>query len=187
MGFSFKHKALLCGLILFISSFLFFGRHQDLYQLLNITGLALSIVFFLAVLLKTGTAKSKISWTILIIVFVVFQRQAEPFLIDTSFRIYILKNKNTLAKLNNLLLNKSGDINLLNDHITNPNTQLSVHEWHELIQGKKKINVYMISKSDKGIYYGLWGFLDVRLGIYYVTAAVNPDNSYRHLTGNWFR
>ena len=40
--------------------------------------------------------------------------------------------------------------------------------------------VYIISKSDKGIYYGLWGFLDVRLGITYWTGIVKPDNKYQH-------
>ncbi|MGE5107956.1 MAG: hypothetical protein ACM3H8_10450 [Sphingobacteriales bacterium] len=186
MRLSFKYIGLLTGLLLVITSFLFFGRHQDLYQILNIGGLAISFTFFLIILLRKGTVKSKIFWTIIVIVFVVLQRVTEPILIDTSYRIYIRQNKNILSNINNILIHKSGDITILNNNITDTNNQLTDYESNELIQGRKKLDVYIISKSEKGIYYGLWGFLDVRLRITYWSGIVKPDNNYRHLTGNWF-
>ena len=183
---SFKHIGLLTGLLLVIISFLFFGRHQHLYQILNIGGLAISFIFFLIILLRKGIVKSKIFWTIIVIVFVVLQRVTEPILIDTSYRIYIRQNENILSNINNILLRKSGDITILNNNITDTNNQLTAYESNELIKDRKKLDAYIISKSDKGIYYGLRGFLDVRLGITYWTDIVKPDNNYQHLTGNWF-
>jgi hypothetical protein len=103
---SFKQIGLLTGLLLVIISFLFFGRQQDLYQILIIGGLAISFIFFLIILLRKGTVKSKIFWTIVEVVFVVLQRVTEPILIDTSYRIYIRQNKNILSNINNILIQK---------------------------------------------------------------------------------
>ncbi|MDQ6758193.1 MAG: hypothetical protein M3004_14820 [Bacteroidota bacterium] len=186
MTLPFKHIGLLIGLVSVIISFLFFARHQDVYQILLIGGLAISLIFFLLVLFRKGNVKSKILWTIVVIFFVAFQRLTEPILIDTSYRIYIRQNKDALADINNILLHKSGDITILNDNINDKNNQVKPAEYETLIKGRKKLGVYFISKSDKGIYYGLWGFLDVRLGITYWTNDINPDNNYRHLTGNWY-
>ena len=106
MRLSFKDIGLLTGLLLVIISFLFFGRHQDLYQILYIGGLAISFIFFLIILLRKGTVKSKIFWTIVVVVFVLLQRVTEPSLIDTSYRIYIRQNKNILSNINNILIQK---------------------------------------------------------------------------------
>lgn len=90
-----------------------------------------------------------------------------------------------LTEINNILINKQGDITILNDSISKDD-QLTVLESDKLREGRKKLGVSIISKSDNGIYYGLWGFLDVRLGITYLTDKIKADNNYRHLTGNWF-
>jgi hypothetical protein len=83
------------------------------------------------------------------------------------------------------LIHKQGDITILNDSISK-GVQLTTLESDKLREGRKKLGVYIISKSDNEIYYGLWGFLDVRLGITYLNDIKKPDNNYRHLTGNWF-
>ena len=83
-------------------------------------------------------------------------------------------------------MRKKGDIVLLNDSISSKGDQLTTFESNKLREGRKRLNVYLISKSDNGIYYGLWGFLDVRLGITYWTENKEPDIRYRHLTDNWF-
>jgi hypothetical protein len=181
-----KHIGLLIGLCLVIVSFLFFGRRQGLYQIFLICGLVISFIFFLAVLFGKGNVKSKAFWIVVVISFVAFQRLTESILIDTSYRIYIHQNKDVLAAINNILLPKTSDITILNDNIHDKNSLLKPYENQELIDGRKKLGVYFISKSDQGIYYGMWGFLDVRLGITYWTKNIKPDNSYRHLTGNWY-
>lgn len=186
MKLSFKHIGLLIGICLVIVSFLFFGRRQGLYQILLICGLVISFIFLLAILFGKGNVKTKIFWISIVIFFVAFQRLTESILIDTSYRIYIRQNKNVLAAINSILLSKKSDITILNDSINDKNNLLKPYENQELIDGRKKLGVYFITKSDQGIYYGMWGFLDVRLGITYWTKNIKPDNNYRHLTGNWY-
>jgi hypothetical protein len=185
MTLSFKHIGLLIGVVLTFVSFLFFGRQQGTYQVLLICGLLTALIFYLTILFGKGHLKTKIFWTIVVVLCAVVQQLTEPFLIDTSYRVYINQNKNILTEINEILINKQGDITILNDSISKGD-QLTALESDKLREGRKKLGVYIISKSDKGIYYGLWGFLDVRLGITYWTGSVEPDNKYQHLTGNWF-
>ena len=185
MTLSFKHIGLLIGVVLTFVSFLFFGRQQSTYQVLLISGLVTTLIFYLTILFGKGQLKTKIFWTVVVVLCAVVQQLAEPLLIDTSYRVYISQNKSVLTEINNILINKQGDITISNDSISK-HGQLTALESDKLREGRKKLGVYIISKSDKGIYYGLWGFLDVRLGITYWTAIVKPDNKYKHLTGNWF-
>lgn len=109
----------------------------------------------------------------------------EPFLIDTSYRIYIRQNKKILTEINHLLLSKQDDIAIYHDSIYD-NAQLNTSEINKLREGQKKLGTYIISKSDEEVYYGLWGYLDIRLAVIYLPDKINPYNNYRHLTGNWF-
>jgi len=185
MTLSFKHIGLLFGVVLTFVSFLYFGRQQGTYQILNIGGLVAVLIFYLAILFGKGLLKTKIFWTLVVVLCAVVQELTEPFLIDTSYRVYIRQNKIVLTEINKILINKQGDITILNDSISKSD-HLTTLESNNLREGRKKLGVYIISKSDYGIYYGLWGFLDVRLGITYFTDKKEPDNNYRHLTGNWF-
>jgi len=185
MTLSFKYIGLLIGVALTFVSFLFFGRQQDTYQILLICGLVTALVFYLTILFGKGQLNTKIFWTGVVVLCAVVQQFTAPFLIDTSYRFYISQNKNVLTEINNILINKQGDITILNDSISKDD-QLTVLESDKLREGRKKLGVSIISKSDNGIYYGLWGFLDVRLGITYLTDKIKADNNYRHLTGNWF-
>ena len=166
-------------------SFLFFGRQQGTYQILNIGGLVTALIFYLTILFGKSHFKIKIFWTLVVVLCAAVQQLTEPFLIDTSYRLYISQNKNVLTEINNILINKQGDITILNDSISKGDL-LTTLESDKIRDGRKKLDVYIISKSGSGIYYGLWGFLDVRLGITYLTDKVKQDNNYRHLTGNWF-
>jgi len=185
MTLPFKHIGLLIGVVLTFVSFLFFGRQQGTYQVLLICGLLTALIFYLDILFGKCHVKTKIFWTVVVVLCVVVQQLTEPFLIDTSYRVYISQNKNILTEINNILINKQGDITILNDSISKGD-QLTALESDKLREGQKKLGTYIISKSDKRIYYGLSGFLDVRLGITYWTGIVKPDNKYQRFTGNWF-
>ncbi len=185
MKLSYKHIGLLIGVVLTFVSFLFFGRQQGTYQILIISGLLTASIFYLTILFGKGQLKAKLFWTVIIVLCTVVQKLTEPFLIDTSYRFYISQNKNILKEINDILIDKRGDITILNDSISK-GAQLTILENDKLREGRKRLGVYIISKSDNQIYYGLWGFLDVRLGITYLTDNIKPDNNYRHLTGNWF-
>ena len=186
MTLSLKHIGLLAGIVLIFVSFLFFGRQHGTYQVLSIGGLAIAFGFYIAILFGKGHLKTKIFWTVFIVIGVIVQYLTEPFLRDISYRIFISQNKNTLTEINNILLKKQDDITILNGNISEGN-QLSISEGQRLREASKELGAYIISKSDNRIYYGLWGFLDVRLGITYSQNKSKPGSNYWHLTGSWFR
>jgi hypothetical protein len=187
MTLSFKYIGLIIGITLVFVSFLFTGRQQGTYQILLLGGLATAFIFYLTILFGKGHIKTKIFWTVLVVACAVLQQLIEPFLVNTSYRYYISQNQSKLAETNKILQHKNGDIFILNDSITAKSDSLTLEEKAKLIKGRKELGVYMISKSDRGIYYGLWGFLDVRLGITYLPTKEHTGDNYEHLRGSWFR
>lgn len=181
-----KRIGLVIGLISTIISYLFFGRDQGTYQILLLSGLFVSLIFYLTILFGKETSKSKIIWTLLIILAGTIQWLTQPVLIKTSYLIYLNNNDKELTTVNNILKDKSCDISILNDDIIDKMNLLSQSEKESLVKLRKELNVYMITKTEKGIYYGLWGVLDVRLGITYWTKSEVPNESYRQLKGNWY-
>lgn len=181
-----KRIGLTLGLFSIIISFLFFGRDQGTYQLLLISGLLISLIFYLIILFGKGTIKSKIIWTLFIVLAVTIQWLTEPILIKSSYLIYLNDNEKDLIAVNNILKDKSDDITILNDNINDKMNLLSQSEKDSLIKLRQELNVYMIAKTENGIYYGLWGFLDVRHGITYWTKSEVASENYRHLKDKWY-
>lgn len=163
------------------------GRQQGTYQILLLTGLATAIIFYLTILFGKEQPKSKLLWTVLVIACAALQWLTEPLLVDTSYRYYISQHQSTLTEINDILQRKQGDVFILNDSITAKSDTLTLDEIERLKKGRKNLGVYLISKTDNGIYYGLWGFLDVRLGITNLTTQKVTDDKYRHVTATWFR
>jgi hypothetical protein len=181
-----KHIGLASGLFSTIISFIFFGRQQETYQLLLIGGVFVSLVFFLTILFSKGTIKSKVVLIIVVLFAILIQWLTEPLLIKTSFSIFLNKNIKELTIVNNILSKKTGEISIYNDKISDKLGTLTQSEKENLIKLRKKLNVYIIVKTDNEIYFGLWGFLDVRLGIIHLTKNEKPNISYQHLKDNWY-
>ncbi len=186
MSIKIKYIGLILGLLSTVFSFLFFGRAQGTYQLLLTSGLLTSTIFFLAILFSKETAKSKILWTLVVLSAIAILALSEQFLINTSYLIFINSNSNELNEVNSILSNKTGEIHIMNDDITDKDSLLTVVEKDNLIELRRKLDVYMITKTENEIYYGLWGFLDVRLGLIYWTKDENPDIKYQQLKDRWY-
>ena len=182
-----KHLGLTLGLFLSIISFLFFGRHQGLYMMFLFSGLLISLVFYLTILFGGETAKSKIQWTIIVVLAATFQWQAKPILIQSSFLIYLKNHDKELCAVNRILMDKQGVISIHNDYINDKQNLLTKSEKDSLVKFQQELNVYLISKSDDGIYYALWGFLDTRIGITYWTKNELPNGNLKRLKDGWYR
>lgn len=180
-----KHIGLITGLCLVIFSFLFFGRQHGIYQLLQNVGLFVSLVFYLTVLFGKGTVKSKLLWTVVIILAITLQWLSEPLLIKCSYLIYLNNHNSELNEVNKILVAKSEDIYIFKDGVNDKQHQLSNSENESLIKLREKLDVYIISKSDNNIYYGFWGFLDVRFGITYLINN-NPNSVQKPLKDKWY-
>jgi hypothetical protein len=181
-----KRIGLTLGLFSTIISFLFFGRQQGTYQILVLSGLFVSLIFYLTILFGKETIKSKTIWTLVVVLAGTIQWLTEPLLIKSSYLIYLNSNDEELVVVNNILKDKSGEIHILNDNITDKNNLLTQAEKDSLVNLRQELNVYMISKTDNGIYYGLWGFLDVRIGLTYWTKTEKPKESITQLKDKWY-
>ena len=182
-----KRIGLTFGLLSILISFLFFGRQQVIYQVLLLSGFVVTFIFFLAILVGKETTKSKIIWTLVVLLAMTIQWLTEPILIKSSFLIYLNSNHKDLRTVNNILKDKSGDIFIHNDDVIDNKNLLTQTEKDNLLKLRQELNVYLISKSDNGIYYGLWGFLDVRIGITYWIKSEKPDKNFKQLKDNWYQ
>lgn len=181
-----KYFGLVKGILLVIFSFLFFARNQITYNFLFLLGAFLAFVCFLIIIFGKGTWIQKIKWFAIVLIGVVIQQVTEPFLIDTSYRIYLVKHRNSLATINKIL-NKYPGTFILGDSVRSVIYSVPDEEQRTLLDEKRKLGVWMIESTDKGIYYGLWGFLDVRLGVTFWTSSATPDERYRKIDGTWHR
>lgn len=181
-----KRIGLTLGLLSTIISFLFFGRQQGTYLLFLIFGLVVSVLFYLAILFGKGTTKSKLIWTLVLFLAATIHWLTEPILIKSSYLSYLNNNDKELRTVNNILIDKPGDILMITDEITDKKNLLNQTEKDNLVKLRQKLNVDMIWKSDNRIYYGLWNFLDVQIGIVYCIKNEMPDENYKQLKDNWY-
>lgn len=177
---------LLLGIISAVASFLFWATDHDTYLLLITGGLLLSFVCFLVVLFQRGTVKSKLFWTAVVIIAIPVQRLSEPVLIRASYLIFLARHGQELAAVNALLQDKRGSVSVMGHGVYDKDSLLNSGEKDQLRVLRKQLGVYLIGRSDKGVHYGLWGFLDIRLGLTWWTSKQVPDAGNRHLTGNWY-
>ena len=186
MEIKFKSLGLILGLTSVIISFFFFGRQIGVYQILLISGLLISFICYLIIIFSKTPIKSKLTWTIVILLAIAVQYFSEPLLIKYSYWTYLYSNKKELTEVNGILKDKKSEIVILNDAVRVKDGVLSENEKQELLKLRKKLDVYYISKSEAGVYFGLWGFLDVRHGLTYWTSSEIPNSTYQHLTQNWY-
>lgn len=187
MQVSLRHIGLIAGILSVLTSFLFFGRQQGTYQVMLLAGIFVSFLCFLWIIFGRGTAKSKLLWTGVVFLGVALNWLTESYFRDTSYRIYISQFERELSETNDILKSKPGEIWIIRDSITaKDGAQLTSLEKQRLLQTRSKLGTYTILKKDSTIYYGLWGFLDVRLGVTFAISGRQPGDQYQHLTGNWF-
>jgi hypothetical protein len=178
---------LIVGIFSVFASLLFFGRRQDVFQLLSLLGTLTVGICFIWIIFGKGSVRSKLFWIGIVLLAVAIDIIAEPYLIDTSYRIYLARHSEVLSNVNKILNSSKGDIWIVDDSVSVRNgEEISPEYRQQLLAGRKQLGVYSIIKNDSTIYYGLWGFLDVRLGITYLTSATMRRDQYRHLTGGWY-
>ncbi len=183
-----KYIGLGVGIFSVLISYLFFGRLQEVYQLLSLGGMIVAGLFYLIILLRKGSARAKLLTTGILFLCVGMLWIVQPVLIKTSYHIYRYSHSRELAEINSILRSKTGQLTITHTEVRGDTTQLTNTEKAKLLALQKKVGAYMILKSEHTISYELWGFLDVRLGLTYHLDGRMPLGSHRatHLTGNWY-
>src|ERR1041384_8092315 len=110
MKFRLKHYGLFIGLLLVITSFLFFARAQAIYISLLSAGFLISLIFYIVIIVGKDSRRSKFIYTSVVIAAILIQYLSEPFFIDTSYRIYLWQHEKELTEANNILEKKTGEV-----------------------------------------------------------------------------
>ena len=181
-----KYIGLILSLLSTIFSFLFFARKQDTYLLLLIGGLLMSFIFFLTILFGKHHWKNKLVWTFVVLSAIGIQRISEEYSIKSSYLIFLNSDKQKLLEVEEIMNNHNEELFMYNDEIKDNEKSLTEAERIRLLELRKQLGVYIIDKSNEGIYFGLWGLLDVRHGITLIrnNKTVNPQ--LKKLSNNWY-
>lgn len=179
-----RHIILLIGIALIFISFLFFARKMTVYQICLISGVLISGISFLIILIKKDKIKSKLLWTGIVIIFAFLQYLSEPILIDSSYKIYYFKNEGELNDLKNYLISIPGDLTVMSNTITFDSTESLINK-NKLIKFHNDLNCTYIFKEDNAIYIELWGRLDIRHGLVYSIDDKVTKNR-KMINDNWY-
>jgi hypothetical protein len=172
------------GISLVFTSFLFFGRSMGTYNNLLIIGLLCAIIGFAIILTSIATRKNKFRFVGLTLLLVLLQFISEPYLIQTSYKIYLTSHRAALDEMVNILSKSEDTFWIIDEH---PDCDLIPSEIDRLTPLKNKANISAISVSDDQIYFELWGRLDIRHGMsYFHNKTVAQTLGYKNIEGNWF-
>ena len=180
-----KYYGLSISLLSIIASFLFYARAQGIFFLLLLGGYFFSFLFYLAVLVNPENWKTKLKWTLIVFLALVIHYYSPPVLVKKSYQIYYLLHKKQLENVCRILKDKENGIGIMRE-VSEKIPSLSDEEKEKLLQLKNELGIYMISKYRDEVNFGLWGFLDVRLGLTCMTKPHKPRKEIYHLKDNWY-
>jgi hypothetical protein len=182
-----KQKGLAIGILTVLASLLFFGRRQNIYMMASLLGGLTASICLLWILFGKCSVRSKLLSLGFVLLSIAVDVMARQYLINISYKIYLVEHNEVLSKTNKILNSSKGDVWVIGDSVSGSKAEsMSMKDREQLLKAKEQLGVYVISKTDNKIYYGLWGFLDARLGITYFSNVTNQPNEYRQSTGNWF-
>lgn len=185
MSFNLRHILLLVGIAAVILSFLFFGRATPPYDVILLSGLCLSAVAYLWIIIK-DSGRSRIIWTLVVVAGIGLHWLTEPLMIRLSYLYFLKQNETDLSKVNQILIDKGihtiwvQDANLWQRHYLTPEEGMTIKN---LVKDK---HISAIERDSIKIYYRTFGMLDVSHGLYYFYTSVKPDNRFKHLSGKWY-
>lgn len=182
-----RHYVLLVGLFASLLGLLFVGRLQHVYMVLSLGGIALTAIGYLIILIVDASWSSKLRWTSILLLAMLVKYLSADVLIDTSYRYFLWSHEQDLDRINALVLSTTEDVHVFPKLGTNDVIPLSNIEAEELKERVHHTGAYLLWKTEHRIYYGLFGFLDTRLGLTYSTDPSDMADGFRHIKGNWYR
>jgi hypothetical protein len=168
------------GLSFFLLSFLWVAINIGVYLFFLIAGIFISTMFYFYILNRKDTLRNKLICTGLILCTILINNITRIQFIDWSFLIYTSYNQDHLNRANLIIQNKT-DLYIFNvDEVIEESDQFNDSDI-ELKKLMEDIGVKYIIKGNNSIYYGLYGFLDDRIGINYIFGDVIKEKSGRPL------
>lgn len=185
MTFRWPHIALVAGMLLTISSFLFFGYDTRTYTFMLLTGIIISGIAFCLIIFRLDSVKSKLLWGLVVVFGIIAQWLSEAELIRLSYIILIKKNNEAFSKVNTILLLKESNATWVADSSLWKRNNISPDEGLRIRNLLLDRKVVSVRKDSSRIFYMTFSRIDITHGISYYYSMDKPKTG-AHLTGNWY-
>lgn len=186
MTLRWPHLVLIVGMLLIISSFLFFGYNTNTYILVLLTGIVISGIAFCYVMFRKDSIKSKVLCVLMVVLGIVVQWISEAELIRLSYVILIKKNSQVFSKVNDILLSKKSKATWVADAALWKRNNISPEEGLKIKNLLFDKQVVSVRKDSARICYRTSSKNDITHGIWYYHLIDKPTTGI-HLTGNWYQ
>src|SRR5688572_28535271 len=110
MRLAVKHIGLIVGIFSVFVSLLFFGRQHGMYLLISLLGTLTAAICLIWILFGKGAVRLKILWVGIVLLAIAIDLAVAPYLIDTSYRIYLAGHKDVLSDVNKIFAASKGDV-----------------------------------------------------------------------------
>jgi hypothetical protein len=142
-----------------------------------------AVISCLWILIK-DSKKSKVIWTLVIVLSILLQQLTERVFIRQSFKILIESNQEILDKVNFIFMAIPGEIMYLEG---TTNSKFSKQDREIINQLFRQTNVHLIMKDSSKIFYETYGMLDARVGVSYLysKSKTNFGTELNTFIGKW--
>jgi hypothetical protein len=187
-----RHILLPIGLAICAFSGFFFIQFHEWLPWIWIGAALLSFGSILAILLGEETWKRKLLWLVVVAGMVSVAHFTRDIQSDTSCRMYLAANKESLSKILSAVNQVDEDFHFgLYAYHKDTSSSVNADSLSHWLSGVHAINVSKARDyaGKSYVYIELWGFLDARFGLIYREEPVAEDD-YRplqHISGNWYR
>jgi len=186
---SLRDTLFVTAIILVFASFLFFGTNRDdQIRLLEFATFATGVLY-LVILFSKETKRKKLTWSIVLLSAAITLFLVRPFLIKSSYRIFISKNSQLLSETNKILTSTNKEIFIATD-----NTHRSTLGLDDFSTGDSLIienflresGVNLIKKDGEKVFYRTTGIADESRGIYYLSSLSAQQKYYARIQSSWY-
>ena len=164
-----------------------YAKYFSLCGVMFLAGIVTILVGIGFTITSNSTIKSKLTWLTGTIFLAVLCFVATPSLRSVSMRLYIFENNNELHQIINIY-SKCKTPTCNHNTYKSSSPCLSRENQHKIEQLKVSTRVYTVISDSSQTYFGLFGFMSTRIGIWYTTDGTKPEAAHRFtkISKNWY-
>jgi hypothetical protein len=164
-----------------------YAKYFTLCGLMLSTGIATIVAGIVYMIVSNSTIKSKLIGLTGTIFVAILSFVATPSLRSISMRMYIFENNDELHQIINIYSTCKAPTCNHNTYKSSSRC-LTREDQHKIEQLKVSTEVYTVISDSSQTYFGLFGFMNTRIGIWYTTDGTKPEaaHHFTKLSKNWY-
>ena len=166
---------------------LFYPIEFNVSILLELTGLITVLTGVALTITSKAKIKTKLIWLLVTICLAVLSFVATPPLRNTSMHWYLADH---FIELNQIIdiYNKCETLACNHGNAQFNSCRLTIEDHHQIDQLKQSVGAYLVLSNSTETYFGLFGFMGTRIGIWYTRDGNKPEaaHKFKKLSNNWY-